>query len=161
MGRCLSLSIDQPIREGLTWNERWCGTDEGLIWCWERGRQERVERPRVAARADKGELVDLDWRGGTEGPEGKKEHGGSAKKSSSSTKKRGSLQYLATWQGLRGENLDIEVDGKRRIVCTKTKQAVEFRKRPRKNKDRLVGGPLAPVSGNPSLQGFLFPARSE
>lgn len=161
MGKCWNLSIEQPIREGLTWNEKWCGPDEGLIWCWERGRQERIERPNVAARADKGELVNLDWKGGTEEPEGKKKRGSSTKKSSSRTQKDGSLQYLATWQGLRGENLDIEVDGKRKIVCSKTKQTVEFRKRLRKNKDCLAGGSLAPGSRNPSLQGSLFPAHSE
>ena len=38
----LRRSIDEPIREGLTWNELWKGPDEGLIWCWERGRQYRV-----------------------------------------------------------------------------------------------------------------------
>jgi hypothetical protein len=161
MGRCWYLSIGQPIREGLTWNEKWCGPDEGLIWCWERGRQERLERPDVAARADRGELVSLDWKGGTEEPESKKKRGSSTKKSSSGAMKDGSLQYLATWQGLRGEDLDIDVDGKRTIVCSKTKQTVEFRKRLRKDKDCLAGGSPALGSQNPSLQGFLFPAHSE
>ena len=62
----LRRSIDQPIREGLSWDERWLGLDRGLICCWERGRQKRVETPDLAARADKGELVILAWRGGVE-----------------------------------------------------------------------------------------------
>jgi hypothetical protein len=41
-------------------------------------------------------------------------------------KKPGTLKYLATWQGLRGEDLDVAVEGERLIVCTKTGQAVVF-----------------------------------
>ncbi len=129
MATRLYRSIDQPIRENLSWTDQWRGPDNGLIWCWERGRQERLERPDDTARVDNGELVYLDWKGGTEDPERKKKPDRSKKKSSSSATKRGSLQYLATWQGLRGENLDIEVDGRRTIVCTNTKQTVVFRKR--------------------------------
>ena len=109
-------SVDQPIREGLSWTERWLGPDDGLIWCWERGRQERLEHPDLAARAEKGELVPRDWKGGV-------------REKLKIERKRGSLQYLATWQGLRGEDLDIEVGGERTIVCIKTEQAVLFRAR--------------------------------
>jgi hypothetical protein len=92
----------------------WEGPDEGLIWCWERGRQERLERPDLAARADQGELVvGLDWKGGVE-------------KKLKVEKKRGTLKYLATWQGLRGEDLDIDLEHERVIVCTRTGQAVVF-----------------------------------
>jgi hypothetical protein len=113
MATRLRRSIDQPIREGLSWSERWEGPDEGLICCWERGRQERLERPDDAARADKGELVGLDWKGGV-------------KKKLAVEKKPGTLRYLATWQGLRGEDLDIELEDERVIVCTRTGQAVVF-----------------------------------
>ena len=33
---------------------------------------------------------------------------------------------MATWQGLRGEDLDIALDGESVIVCSKTEQAVVF-----------------------------------
>lgn len=64
MATHLRRSVDELIREGLSWSETWQGPDKGLIFCWERGRQERCERPRLAARADQGELVSLDWKGG-------------------------------------------------------------------------------------------------
>ena len=74
----------------------------------------RLQDPDLAARADKGELVMLDWKGGVE-------------EKLKIEKKPGTLYYLATWQGLRGEDLDVELEGERVIVCTKTGQAVEFR----------------------------------
>ena len=113
MARYLRLSIDQPIREGLSWEELWRGPDRGLIWCWERGRQIRVVEPELAARADKGELIVLAWKGGV------------VEKLNIETKP-GTLQYLATWQGLRGEDLDIALEAERLIMCSKTGQTVAF-----------------------------------
>ena len=109
----LRRSVDEPIREGLTWSEKWEGPDKGLIWCWQRGRQKRVEEPELATRADKGELVMLAWKGGVQ-KKGKKE------------RKRGTLQYLATWQGLRGEDLNIDTGEKSMLTCTATKTSVVF-----------------------------------
>ena len=113
MATRLCRSIDQPIREGLSWNERWKGPDKGLIWCWERGRQKRVEELELAACAEKGELVMLSWKGGVE-------------TKLKIEKKPGTFKYLATWQGLRGEDLDIPLEAGRVIECTKTGQAVAF-----------------------------------
>jgi|ERR1035437_3942667 len=110
----LHRTVDQPIREGLSWSDMWRGPDKGLIWCWERGRQERLERPEDAARADKGELVGLDWKGGVQ------------RKLKVKVKKDGTLKYLATWQGLRGEDLDIDLEGERVIECSRTGQVVVF-----------------------------------
>ncbi len=112
MAARLCRSVDQPIREGLSWNERWMGPDNGLVWCWERGRQKRVEAPELAAQAEKGELVMLDWKGGVD-------------RKLKVERKLGTLQYLATWQGLRGQDLDLPLDGET-IVCSKTGQAVVF-----------------------------------
>ncbi len=109
----LRRSVKAAIREGLSWDETWRGPDEGLIFCWERGRQERLERPEDALRADRGELVGLDWKGGV-------------RKKLKVEKARGTLKYLATWQGLRGEDLDIDLEGERVIVCSRFKQAVVF-----------------------------------
>ena len=122
----LHRSITTPIRENLTWPERWRGPDGGLIFCWERGREMRAESPELAEAAGRGELIPLAWKGGVqEKPEG----AGPPKKASKSKPKpkEGTLYYLATWQGLRGDDLDIDVDGERVVVCAKTKQAVAFK----------------------------------
>ena len=113
MATRLHRSITQPIREGLSMSDLWRGPDNGLIWCWERGRQERLGRPDDAARAERGELVGLDWKGGV-------------KKKLKVERMPGTLYYLATWQGLRGEDLDIDVEGESVIVCSRTGQAVVF-----------------------------------
>ena len=114
MSTRLRRSIDESIREGLTWNERWKGPDQGLIWCWERGRQYRIEDPNRTARAENGELVVGAWKGGVE------------RKLKQKKPKAGTLQYLAEWQGMRGEDLDIDLQGERTIVCAKTGQGVVF-----------------------------------
>jgi hypothetical protein len=36
------------------------------------------------------------------------------------------LKYLATWQGLRGEDLNVALEDETVIVCSKTGQAVVF-----------------------------------
>jgi len=113
MPNSLYRSTREPIREGLTWDETWRGPDDGLIWCWERGRQERVEKPELAARADAGELVSLDWKGGVQ-------------EKLKTGKRLGTLKYLATWQGIRGEDLDLVLDEEHTLVCTRTGQAVVF-----------------------------------
>jgi hypothetical protein len=113
MGTRLRRSIHEPIREGLSSSEMWRGPDNGLIWCWERGRQYRIEDPDRARRAEKGELVMDAWKGGVE-------------QKLKAAKKAGTLQYLATWQGMRGEDLDIDLEAERTIVCTRTGQAVVF-----------------------------------
>ncbi|HEY1600529.1 MAG TPA: hypothetical protein VGG64_13060 [Pirellulales bacterium] len=102
MAMHLNRSIDRPIRAGLTTVELWQGPDKGLIGCWERGRAKRVAEPELAAQAKQGELVTLAW-------------------------KRKSLQYLATWQGLRGDDLKISFVEEVTIVCAKTGKTVVFK----------------------------------
>lgn len=113
MAKKLYRSIDEPIREGLSWDERWKGPDNGLILCWERGREYRVEEPDLVERAERGELPIGAWKGGV-------------KEKLKIERKAGTLQYLATWQGMRGEDLDIDLEGERTIFCSKTGQAVVF-----------------------------------
>jgi hypothetical protein len=134
----LRRSAKEPIREGLSRDERLHGPDRGLIWCWERGRQKRgagtgdeiaelalygfdprphlwnLPRPDLAARAEKGELVPLNFKGGVK------------KKLQGDLVKRGTLSYLAQWQGLRGEDLDIDMENETLIVCSRTGQPVVF-----------------------------------
>lgn len=111
----LRRSVAEPIREGLTWEERWRGPDGGLIFCWERGRQKRSEDPDLAAHADRGDLVPLAWKGGV-----------TEKLKHQKKPKLGTLYYLATWQGLRREDLDIVTTDRRVLNCTKTGQEVVF-----------------------------------
>lgn len=111
----LYRSIAEPIRTGLSWNELWRGSDNGLIYCWERGRQYVAEAPDDVAKAKRGELVPIWWRGGV-------------RKSLKDgvIKKDGTLQYLATWQGMREQDLDIDIDGVHSLTCTRTAQVVEY-----------------------------------
>jgi hypothetical protein len=108
--------MTEPIRDGLTWERRWVGPDRGLIWNWERGRQMRDTSPELAARARAGELMELGWQGGTHDLEPEK-----------NGLKFGSLRYLAQWQGLRGEDLEIELRNDTIITCTVRKREVTFR----------------------------------
>ena len=67
----------------------------------------------LAERAKNGELPSLDWKGGVEAK-------------MKTLIKYGSLNYLASWQGLRGEDLDIDVEQDVECVCSKTGQRVVF-----------------------------------
>ena len=106
-------SITEPIREGATWDERWNAEDDGLIACWERGREKKLEDPSLAAQATAGQLVVLPWKGGVEKAIKKKQ-------------KFGTLFYLAMWQGLRGEDLNIDPTEEVVLKCTMTGMAVVF-----------------------------------
>jgi hypothetical protein len=124
----LRRSITAPIRPYTTWGDRWRGPDEGLIWCWERGREMREQYPELAAAAVRGELpvhsITAPWAPSEQTVVGWR--GGVTTKLKTIDLKNGTLQYLAEWQGLRGENLDIDIAGERVIVCSRTGQAVLF-----------------------------------
>ncbi len=98
-------SIKEPIREGLTWDERWKGADNGLITCWEVGRERAEREPELAEKAKSGELPVLAWKGGVE--------------KKLKTKKYGTLNYLAEWQGLRGEDLNLDPSKEVELVCSR------------------------------------------
>ena len=106
-------SKQEPFREGLTWEERWKGPDKGLITCWEVGQRIREENPELAESAMKGELPPLGWKGGVE-------------RKLKAREKIGTLMYLAQWQGLRGEDLDIDTGAEPQHVCTRTGMRVIF-----------------------------------
>ena len=100
-------------RDGLSWDELWEGPDKGLITCWEVGRELSKKEPELAGRAKKGELPVLVWKGGVEKKTKKKE-------------KYGTLFYLAQWQGLRGDDLDIDLSEESELVCSKTGMKVIY-----------------------------------
>jgi hypothetical protein len=101
-------SMSEPIRSGLTWDECWAGDDHGLIKCWENGRLLRQRQPELGARAERGELPPLEWKGGAERPLKQKDP------------KYGVHYYIATWQGLRGEDLDVDSSVEVEMVCPTT-----------------------------------------
>ena len=109
----VTRSVDEPSQSGKSWSELWKGTDQGLIVCWERGRAKAQEDNVLAEAAKNGELVVLPWKGGVE-------------KAIKSSKKYGTLYYLAMWQGLRGEPLDITLGEEVSITCTRTGVTVTY-----------------------------------
>jgi len=113
MSNRIYRSIREPVREDLSFEERWRGSDKGLIMCWEVGRKKGIDDPELAERAQNGELPILDWKGGV----GKK---------ILKTEKYGTLNYLAEWQGLKREDLDIDMSHEIEIVCSKTGMKVVF-----------------------------------
>ena len=105
--------MSSPLRLGMTWEETWRGEDRGLIKCWENGRTLVGTHPELAKAASSGELPCLDWKGGISGNPKMK-------------KKFGSLQYLATWQGLRQQDLCIKVEEETTLTCTRSLIVVTF-----------------------------------
>ncbi|MCU1752907.1 hypothetical protein [Pseudomonas sp. 6D_7.1_Bac1] len=113
MNHRIQCSITAPPRSGLTRDQLWEAEDKGLIKCWEIGRERAAKFPGIAERCLAGELPVLGWKGGV----------------SRSLKKRdkfGSLKYLAQWQGLRGEDLDIDLTQERVMTCSSTNMVVTF-----------------------------------
>ncbi len=113
MNQHIYRSYREEKREMTSWDERWDGQDKGLITCWEVGRELSKRKPEVAERAKNGELPELGWKGGVEKKLKKKE-------------KYGTLFYLAQWQGLRGEDLDIDLSEETILVCSKTGMKVIY-----------------------------------
>jgi hypothetical protein len=107
MNQLVFRSIKEPIREGLSWDEKWRGDDKGLITCWETGRELGNKESDLAKKAERGELPVLSWKGGVERKILKGE-------------KYGTLNYLAKWQGLRGEDLNIDLSKEIEMICSKT-----------------------------------------
>ncbi|MDW3094708.1 MAG: hypothetical protein R8G33_03445 [Gammaproteobacteria bacterium] len=97
----------------MSWQKRWKDYDEGLIICWENGKELRKKKPELAKKAKNGELPKLVWKGGVD-------------EETKASKKYGSLKYLAVWQGLRGDDLNIDLDEEPELVCSKTKTMVIF-----------------------------------
>jgi hypothetical protein len=113
MSSHIHRSIEEPIRENPSWEDQWTGPDKGLVTAWEAGRKLAEKEPEISERAKNGELPAADWKGGI----GKK------------IKKKGqygSPKYLAEWQGLRGENLDIDLAEEVALRCSKTGMTVIF-----------------------------------
>ncbi len=113
MNTVIRRSVSEPLRVGLSWHQIWRAEDQGLIQCWENGRLAVERNPALASAALAGELPVLDWKGGIAGNPKMK-------------RKYGALCYLATWQGLRGEDLFIDLGAEVAVVCSRTGIKVVF-----------------------------------
>lgn len=113
MSSIVHRPIHLALRPALTWIDTWQGPDNGLIRCWEIGRERAVKHPDIARRCLAGELPVLGWKGGVERTLKKRE-------------KFGSLKYLAQWQGLRGEDLQIDTSVELTLSCSRTGMVVTF-----------------------------------
>ncbi|BAN46447.1 hypothetical protein PCA10_07150 [Metapseudomonas resinovorans NBRC 106553] len=106
-------SFSEPDRPKRSWEETWQGPDHGLIKCWETGRDLASQDPDLAARCKAGALPPLHWKGGVARELKKKE-------------KFGALSYLAQWQGLRGQDLEIDQGAEVTLTCTAIGMVVTF-----------------------------------
>lgn len=103
----------RPIELPQGWDDRWEGPDDGLIATYVRGTEIGADNASLRASALAGELPVLPWAGGL------------ASRIKSKTK-MGSLHYLAMWQGIRGESLNIETSEQTKLTCTKFGITVTF-----------------------------------
>lgn len=105
--------ISNPPTPSEDWHERWNGPDQGLVCSWLRGIEKSQESPDLAAKAKAGELPILSWKGGVV-------------KAIKTKTKVGAMNYLAAWQGLRGEDLSIDPDSEISMTCSRTGVPVLF-----------------------------------
>lgn len=119
MDQPVKRSFKERVREGITWDERWRGYDNGLITCWEVGRKIREEDPEIVEKVTNNELPLLGWKGGVD-------------RTLKIGKKYGTLNYLAQWQGIKGEDLNIDPQTEYELVCSRTKVKVIFTNDPKK-----------------------------
>jgi len=64
MGEHIYRSIREPIRDHLSFSERWRGPDKGLIICWEVGRKLSESEPELAERAKMENFLFWDGKAG-------------------------------------------------------------------------------------------------
>ncbi|MBN2467624.1 MAG: hypothetical protein JXD19_05685 [Deltaproteobacteria bacterium] len=112
MSKNIYRSFNEPDRQSLRYEERFLAEDQGLITCLEVGRRMRLEHPELAKKAMRGELPPMGWKGGVEKPK--------------PATRFGTLFYLAQWQGIRGEDLNIDLDEEPELTCTATGVKVIF-----------------------------------
>lgn len=142
---------ESDIKLNMSWEVRWGDIDRGLILAWEVGRQLRANDLDLATKASAGQLVSLPYKGGVDKELKKK-------------KKYGTLLYLAMWQGLRNEDLDIDTDQEPHLTCTATNMSVVFTSDSKKYGDPMYADPL--FNGNdpdelkslPAIKGATFVA---
>ncbi len=108
----ITASASSPPVLGDSWEARQEGVDAGLISAWIAGRDMRERAPALVQSVLRGELPVLPFKGGVE----KKIKGS----------KVGALQYLAMWQGLRGDDLHVALGSRPIMRCSRTAVQVYF-----------------------------------
>lgn len=108
----VSRSVVSPPAVDECFETRIHGEDQGLINAWLVGLKKRQDDPALANAAMAGELPPLPFRGGVARP--------------IKGVKVGALQYLAAWQGLRGEDLLLDTDSEPTLSCSRTGVEVTF-----------------------------------
>lgn len=116
MNSRIHRSVSCRVRTGLSWEQLWQGADRGLFLNWELGRERASREPDVAEQARSGELPPSHWKGGID----------KRKPPKAKTKRYAPLSYLAEWQGLRGEDLDIDPNEEVELECSATGIRVTF-----------------------------------
>jgi DNA helicase-2/ATP-dependent DNA helicase PcrA len=106
-------SFSESDRTGLSREQIWEANDRGLIKCWEIGRSLARKDPHLVAQCKAGTLPMLNWKGGVSRVTKKKQ-------------KFGSLRYLAQWQGIRGDDLNINLNAEFSLTCNATGIVVIF-----------------------------------
>lgn len=109
----IEQSIANPPAFENDFNRRLKGPDKGLINAWLAGISYAQSHPVLAERAKKGELPALPYKGGVE-------------KVIKTRNKIGALHYLAMWQGMRGEDLRVDMNADTTLVCQRTGVPVTF-----------------------------------
>ncbi|MGO4801609.1 hypothetical protein ACEN2T_20225 [Pseudomonas sp. W22_MBD1_FP4] len=109
----LHHSFSEPDRQGLSYEQVWREHDQGLIKCWENGRSLARKDPDLAERCKAGALPILNWKGGVS-------------RALKNMEKFGSLKYLVQWQGLRGDDLHIDLNAELSLTCSVTGMIVTF-----------------------------------
>jgi hypothetical protein len=109
----IERSLGDPSTASDSWEQRWNSPDLGLIASWEAGLRISKDDPFLADRARQGHLVVLPWKGGVV-------------KLLKKARKYGSLKYLAMWQGLRGEPLDVSLVNEVTLTCARTSMKVTY-----------------------------------
>jgi len=125
----LQVAIETPIRINTNPNELWRQEDKGIIKAWELGREWSVSYPVMSISAKKGILLELKRETG-DTINGKPSYvrlfkGGFDKKQKEIFR-FGSLHYYAMWLGLRGDDLDIDLEKEYPLVCSKTNMGVVY-----------------------------------
>lgn len=108
----IQASAANPPKQGESWEARQEGVDRGLISAWLAGRSMRERETELVLAALRGELPVLPFKGGVE--------------KTIKGNKIGSLHYIAMWQGLRGEDLNVTLGSTPVMRCTRTRVQVYF-----------------------------------
>lgn len=103
----------ENLKTSDNYAERWQGPDGGLICAWLAGLQKASVDSQLARKALDGELPVTPFKGGVE-------------KAIKTKTKVGAFHYVAYWQGLRSEDLNIDPQLALQKTCSRTGVLVSF-----------------------------------